>query len=125
MLRVSAWLRTGAAGPAEEGGAARYPVGRVCTSSAFSQIIALCRSSPHMVVEGCSEAQTAGRLGSLKIRQRFWTSSWMQRAPAGLPAGMPGIGLEIDGAMQHAPQPGRQASSVGLWRGLFTADCFT
>jgi oxygen-independent coproporphyrinogen-3 oxidase len=28
----------------------------------------------------------------------------MQRTPAGLPPGMPGIGLEIDGAMQHAPQ---------------------
>jgi hypothetical protein len=33
----------------------------------------------------------------------------MQRTPAGLPAGMPGIGDEIDGAMQHAPQPTRQS----------------
>jgi hypothetical protein len=32
----------------------------------------------------------------------------MQRTPAGLPSGMPGIGEEIDGAMQQAPQPGRQ-----------------
>ena len=29
--------------------------------------------------------------------------------PAGLPWGMPGIGEAIDGAMQHAPQPGRQS----------------
>lgn len=29
--------------------------------------------------------------------------------PAGLPWGMPGIGDEIEGAMQHAPQPGRQS----------------
>jgi hypothetical protein len=40
----------------------------------------------------------------------------MQGTPAGLPAppmnGMPGIGLEIDGAVQQAPQPGRQASSA-------------
>jgi hypothetical protein len=32
----------------------------------------------------------------------------MQRTPAGLPFGMPGIGDVIDGAMQQAPQPGRQ-----------------
>lgn len=33
----------------------------------------------------------------------------MQRSPAALPCGIPGIGEEIDGAMQQAPQPGRQA----------------
>jgi len=33
----------------------------------------------------------------------------MHRTPAGLPSGMPGIGLEIDGAMQHAPHASRQA----------------
>ncbi len=32
----------------------------------------------------------------------------MQRTPAGLPFGIPGIGDEIDGAIQHAPQPTRQ-----------------
>jgi hypothetical protein len=35
-------------------------------------------------------------------------SSCAQRTPAGLPSGMPGRVLEIDGAMQQAPQPGRQ-----------------
>jgi len=35
-------------------------------------------------------------------------SSWTQGTPAGLPWGIPGIGLVIDGAMQQAPQPGRQ-----------------
>jgi hypothetical protein len=29
--------------------------------------------------------------------------------PANLPCGMPGIGEEIEGAMQHAPQPERQS----------------
>src|SRR5579864_2950053 len=43
------------------------------------------------------------------MRQRLSASSWTQRTPAGLPAGMPGIGEEIDGAMQHAPQPGLQS----------------
>ena len=36
----------------------------------------------------------------------------MHRTPAGLlmplTSGMPGIGLEMEGAMQQAPQPGRQ-----------------
>nr|WP_240162625.1 hypothetical protein [Glaciimonas sp. PAMC28666] len=31
----------------------------------------------------------------------------MQRTPAGLPCGMPGIAEEMDGAVQQAPQPGR------------------
>lgn len=33
----------------------------------------------------------------------------MQRTPAGFPLGMPGIGDEIEGAMQQAPQLGRQS----------------
>ena len=32
--------------------------------------------------------------------------------PAGLPPGIPGIRLVIDGAVQQAPQPARQASAV-------------
>ena len=35
----------------------------------------------------------------------------MQRTPAGLPSGMPVMGELIDGAMQQAPQPGRQFMS--------------
>ncbi|CBW75841.1 unnamed protein product [Mycetohabitans rhizoxinica HKI 454] len=35
-------------------------------------------------------------------------SSWTHATPAGLPPGMPGIGLEMDGAMQQAPQLKRQ-----------------
>ena len=37
-------------------------------------------------------------------------SSWMQGTPAGLPSGMPGIALVMDGAMQQAPQRGRHAA---------------
>jgi hypothetical protein len=36
------------------------------------------------------------------------------RTPAGLPCGMPGIGDEIDGAMQHAPHPTRHSSISSL-----------
>ncbi|ANK02414.1 yeiP [Escherichia coli O25b:H4] len=33
---------------------------------------------------------------------------------AGLPSGIPGIGLEIEGAVQHAPQPGRHSIRCSL-----------
>jgi hypothetical protein len=33
----------------------------------------------------------------------------MQRTPAGLPCGIPGIGDEMDGAMQQAPHPIRHS----------------
>ncbi|MDP3032566.1 MAG: hypothetical protein Q8N33_10870 [Rhodocyclaceae bacterium] len=56
-----------------------------------------------------SELQTAGRSGRPKMRQRCCASSWTQRTPAGLPCSMPGIGEVIDGAVQHAPQSGRQS----------------
>ena len=58
---------------------------------------------------GCRLPQTAGRSGLPKIRQRLASSNCAQRTPAGLPLGMPGIGLEMEGAMQHAPQWGRQS----------------
>ncbi|MET3117901.1 hypothetical protein AAKU64_002123 [Undibacterium sp. GrIS 1.8] len=32
----------------------------------------------------------------------------MHLTPAGLPLGIPGIALEIEGAVQHAPQLSRQ-----------------
>lgn len=71
---------------------------------------------PHMAGEGARLPQTAGRSGRPKSRQRFMSSSCTQRTPAGLlmplTTGMPGIGLEIEGAMQQAAQPGRQ--SMGL-----------
>ncbi len=46
------------------------------------------------------------------MRQRYSSSSCTQATPAGLPAGIPGIGEVIDGAMQHAPQPGRQSMAM-------------
>jgi hypothetical protein len=38
----------------------------------------------------------------------------MQGTPAGLPFGMPGMALEMDGAMQQAAQPGRQFMRTSL-----------
>jgi hypothetical protein len=50
---------------------------------------------------------TCGRSGLPKIKQALSTLNCTQRTPAGLPLGMPGMGDEMDGAMQHAPQPKR------------------
>jgi hypothetical protein len=36
----------------------------------------------------------------------------MHGMPAGLPSGMPGMGLVMDGAMQQAPQPGRHEAAL-------------
>lgn len=81
--------------------------GRVIASSSPSQRIAWARLSPHIAPSGCSDRHTAGRSGRPKIRQRKSASNCTQCSPAGLPPTMPGIGLEIDGAMQHAAQPSR------------------
>jgi hypothetical protein len=87
--------------------------GDVCCSTTPSQRSACSRLSPHMSGSGCSEPHTAGRSGWPKMAQRLSAVSWMQRTPAGLPSGMPGMGVEMDGAMQHAPQPGRQFMGEG------------
>ena len=63
--------------------------------------------SAHISAEGCRPLQTAGRSGCPKMRQRASSPSWMQRTPAGLPSGMPGMGELMDGAVQQAPQPDR------------------
>jgi hypothetical protein len=45
------------------------------------------------------------------------SSSWAQRSPGFFPWGICGSGEVIDGAMQQAPQPGRQLGSApdGSW----------
>ncbi|MBK8766842.1 MAG: hypothetical protein IPM01_20395 [Burkholderiaceae bacterium] len=67
---------------------------------------------PHISAEGRNPAQHAGRSGLVKIAHRKSSVSCAQRTPAGLPCGMPGMGLEIDGAMQQAPQAARQAMTA-------------
>jgi hypothetical protein len=60
-----------------------------------------------MLRSGCKLEHTLGRSGRPNIRHWSFSSSCTQRTPAGLPDGMPGMGLEIEGAMQQAPQPAR------------------
>ncbi|TCG05664.1 hypothetical protein BZM27_32085 [Paraburkholderia steynii] len=83
--------------------------GRVSASRRASQTSASSREVPHISACGCRPEQQAGRSGLPKIAQRRSSPSCTQRTPAGLPFGMPGIGLVIDGAIQHAPQSGRHA----------------
>lgn len=73
---------------------------------------------PHISGEGRRLAHTAGRSGRPNSAQRLSGVSWTQRTPAGLPPGIPRIGDEIDGAMQHAPHPTRHA------RGSLAVLCF-
>jgi len=71
--------------------------------------MASARDEPHMDSVGRKLTHTAGRSGFPNKAQRKSGNSCTQGIPAGLPCGMPGIGEEIDGAMQHAPQLGRQS----------------
>jgi hypothetical protein len=65
-----------------------------------------------MSAVGRSEAHTAGRAGSPKSAQRSSLVSCTHGKPAGLPAGMPGIALLIDGAVQQAAHWARHSISV-------------
>ena len=64
---------------------------------------------PHISSEGRSDSHTAGRIGLPKMAQRRSAVSCTQGTPAGLPPDMPGMALLIDGAVQQAPQWGRQS----------------
>ena len=84
------------------------PCQAVKRSSSLRKNIACPADPPHISLDGCRPPQTFGRSGCPKILQPLCSSSCTQRTPAGLPFGMPGIGELIEGAMQQAPQPGRQ-----------------
>lgn len=83
--------------------------GAVALSRAYSQARACAASGPHMSSSGRRLTHTAGRSGRPYRRQRLSGVSWTQRTPLGLPSGMPGMGEEIDAAMQQAPQPIRHS----------------
>ena len=87
--------------------------GAVNRSSVPSHSIAISRPSPHISADACNPEQHAGRSGRPKIAQRKSSINCTQGTPAGLPFGMPGIGLEMEGAVQHAPQLGRQFMAMG------------
>ena len=84
------------------------PSGAVRASSSLKYTSASSADAPHISALGRSPTQTAGRSGRPNSLQRLSSVNWTQRTPAGLPWGMPGMGEDMEGAMQHAPQPGRQ-----------------
>lgn len=95
--------------------AAFYYSGRVIASRWESQISACWRLSPHISAEGWRPEQQAGRSGRPKMVQFSSESRKRQASPAGL------FSEEIEGAMQQAPQPGRQACGLevlmrGFWQ---------
>ena len=100
------------------------PPGHVSASSCVNHARASACVVPHICGCGCKPEQQAGRSGRPNMRQRASSSSCTQRTPAGLPFGIPGIGLEIEGAMQHAPQPGRQACSDMLGARVVRPEAF-
>jgi len=65
--------------------------------------------APQLSMAAAKRRHTSGLTAWPNILQRFSSSSWTQRIPAGLPCGMPGIGELMEGAMQQAPQPGRHS----------------
>jgi hypothetical protein len=89
--------------------------GKVANSSAVKNLSASSRSVPHIVSIGRRLTQTAGRSGRPKSAQRKSGNSCTHGMPAGLPCGIPEIGEEIEGAMQHAPHEGRQSTGLSVW----------
>lgn len=83
--------------------------GVVARSSEIRPVKASWKECPHISSDGCNALQTAGRSGLPKSLQRLSSLSWMQRTPAGLPPGIPGMADEMDGAIQHAPHPTRHS----------------
>ena len=64
-----------------------------------------------MSIRGLSEEQTEGRSGEPNSLQRESPSNWTQGIPAAFPYGIPGMGLEMEGAMQQAAQPPRHSAA--------------
>ena len=93
-----------------------FPFPPVRISSLARYASASSRQLPHISGSGEKETQSAGRSGLPNRRQRNSASRFTQGIPAGFPSGIPGIGEEIDGATQHAPQPGRQTEVFSFIR---------
>jgi hypothetical protein len=83
--------------------------GLVASSSPVKYTNATSRVEPHISSDGRRLEQKAGRSGFPNKAQRRSGRSCTHRSPAFLPPGMPGIGEVMLGAMQQAPQSGRQS----------------
>ena len=84
-------------------------LGKVAASSSARYCSASAADAPHIDSCGRKLTQTAGRSGRPNKAHCRSGMSWMHGIPAGLPNGMPGMGEEMEGAMQHAPHPERHS----------------
>lgn len=76
---------------------------------------------PHISKEGFKLLHTAGLNGEPNILQRLPSVNWIHRTPASLPSDISGIGDEIEGAMQQAPQPSLHSMAISSF--LFIRTC--
>jgi hypothetical protein len=80
---------------------------------------------PHISALGSRLLHTSG-LSLLPNSMHLLSSvSCMHLLPAGFPSGIPGMGDDIDGAMQHAPHPGLHSIIVSFGLLRFTASGMT
>lgn len=77
-------------------------------------VIAASRSVEHISGEGCRLPHTLGRKAEPKILHKLSSDSCTHLTFAGLPSGIPGIGDEIEGAIQQAPQSIRHSINDSL-----------
>lgn len=71
---------------------------------------------PHISPAGCKAEQTAGRSGLPNNLHRKLPSNCTHGTPAGLPWGMPGIGEEMETAIQQAAHPLRHSMELASSR---------
>lgn len=77
-----------------------------------------------MSSDACKPEQQAGRSGWPKIAQRKSSINCTQGTPAGLPSGMPGMALVMEGAIQQAAHRGRQEKESFMRAFYRTAEVF-
>ena len=63
------------------------------------------RSLPQNSGSAMKAAHTAGLSSLPQIAHSYSSVRWIHLTPAGFPDGIPGMGDDIEGAMQHAPHP--------------------
>ena len=77
----------------------------VATSRKVKKEIASIDDSLHISFEGLNFIQISGLFEFPNSWHRLSEVNWIHLTPAGLPFGIPGIEDDIEGAIQHAPQP--------------------
>ena len=76
--------------------------------------MAYCVVVPHISREGVSRLQIGGRVSWPKRRHLPSSVNWIQRTPAALPPGIPGMGDEMEMTIQQAAQPTRQITILPI-----------